>query len=58
MNWKTLWKKSMPVVASLFLAAPVVAQSVPVTPDNWQLLDPARARVYGTSVNRAYAELL
>lgn len=58
MNFNTFWKKTMPVVASLFLAAPVMAQSVALTPDNWQLLDPARDSVYGTSVQRAYSELL
>ncbi|TAN19738.1 MAG: peptidase S8 [Chitinophagaceae bacterium] len=43
----------------LFLGTQAVfAQSGDTLPDNWQLLDPQKDSVYGTSVNRAYQELL
>ncbi|MGH2643515.1 MAG: S8 family peptidase [Chitinophagaceae bacterium] len=46
-------------IFSLFLTSQTVfAQSKATLPDDWQLLDPHQDSVYGTSVNRAYQELL
>lgn len=46
-------------VLSLFLFTQAVfAQSGATLPDNWQLLDPQQDSVYGTSVNKAYQDLL
>lgn len=46
-------------IFSVFLTTQATfAQSEATLPDNWQLLDPHQDSVYGTSVNKAYQELL
>lgn len=58
MNWKTLWRNTLPVLLPLLLAAPVMAQTIREIPDDWQLLDPKQDSLYGTSVKLAYEQLL
>lgn len=56
---KLIFAALLASVFSLFFASQAVfAQSEATLPDNWQLLDTQHDSVYGTSVNRAYQELL
>src|SRR5690242_2957512 len=53
-----LKKALLSLVCMACMALPLYAQTLTPLSDEWQLLDPQKDSVYGTSTNLAYQELL